>query len=97
MHALKAIIDQFVKVDLQHIGIQNFNIGKLSESLREHGYEAGVKLKRDHLFCPFCKLRCENADSGSDFKHAGVAVRSARLSHSRTDGWIYQKVLSERL
>ena len=84
IHPLKLFFDKSLQVGFHYVGIDDFNIIKVSESLIEYGEKSRVKLNADHLFGDFCKLSCQYADTCTDFDYTCVFIGKRVFSHTGT-------------
>ena len=94
-HVPALFLYECVEREPHDIPLNDGDIVKIGERLREHRRKTVVKLDGDHLFRALCQLLCQNADAGADLKGGAFPVHTARLSHARTDGGIDEKILSE--
>ena len=86
-----------MKVNLENIAVDYFNVVEFAERFVEHRQKPCVKLNADNLLCTFCKLCGQHADSCSDLEHTDTLSCSALLGNSRANTGVDYEVLTECL
>ena len=95
LHPWELVPDQLVEIHLQHVLIDDGDIGIGGQGLVQDGKQAAVDLDADHLFPVLGQLGGEDADAGADFNHPHAGGGASQLGDAGADRGVDDKILPQ--